>query len=238
MWGRPNFLAFPPTSSDVYLLHHRLMALDGPGPGTDVDWQPRYFAGLDDDGDPTWTDNQLEAAPVIANESVIQVQQFSIAWVAPIERFVMLYSGRFPRIVSIDDRGIKFGIFMRTAEHPWGPWTAPKLIWNAADENAYGCPYDNPGIMYNQDAAGKNCPASDPFRPNWVPGDNLFQCPAMTPIPNEDFGVEYGVNIIDTFTRPGLPVKTAFIYWNMSTWNPYRVVLMRTRLDASAFVTP
>jgi hypothetical protein len=236
MWGRPNFLAVPPSSSDVYLLHHRLNILNGPG--TSVNWQPRYFAGLDDEGDPTWTDDQVSAAPVIDDETVLQVQQFSVAWVAPINRFVMLYSGRFPRIPSVDQFGNKFGIFMRTAEHPWGPWSAPQLIWNADQENAYDCPYDSPGIMYHRDAAGMGCPVSDPYRPNWLATDDLKQCPATTPTPHDDFGVEYGVNILDTFTKPGLPINTATIYWNMSTWNPYRVVLMKTRLNSSVVVPP
>lgn len=237
MWGRPSFLAFPPNSSSVYLLHHRLKTLDGPG--TSVDWAPRYFAGLDAKGDPTWTDDQVAAAPVIDNETIIQVQQFSVAWVEPIERFVMLYSGRFPRVPATDPgTGFKSGIFMRTAEHPWGPWSAPLRIWNADDENAYDCPYENPGIMYHQGAVGISCPVSEPYRPNWPGFPPLNNCPAVTPTPHEDFGVEYGVNILDTFTKPGLAIDTAVIYWNMSTWNPYHVVLMRTLLDDSVIVSP
>ena len=57
-------------------------------------------------------------------------------------------------------------------------------------------------------------------------------------MPNFDFGVEYGVNILDTFTKPGLQINSAVIYWNLSTWNPYRVVLMKTTLDASVIVSP
>jgi len=55
-------------------------------------------------------------------------------------------------------------------------------------------------------------------------------CPAPSPNPNLDFGVEYGVNILSTFTKPGPEPNSATIYWNISTWNPHRVVLMKTTL--------
>ena len=228
MWGRPNFLAWAGTRSDVYLLHHPLSTLDGPG--TSVNWHPRYFAGLDSNGDPVWTNDQIFATPVIANEELAQVLQFSVAWVAPLKRFVMLYSGRLPQVWP----NAASGIYLRTAPHPWGPWSKPQLVWNPLDQGAYDCP----GIMYSPLAVGASCPQSDPYRPNVYPADNFDQCPALTPQPTFDFGVEYGVNILATFTKPGLAINTATIYWNMSTWNPYRVVLMKTHLDGSVIVGP
>ena len=222
MWGRPAFLTIPETS-DIFLLHHSLNTMDGPG--TSVNWQPRYFAGLDSNDDPVWTNDQIFATPIIAEEELLQVLQFSIAWVEPIKRFVMIYSGRLPRIEADNTSGI----YLRTAKHPWGPWSNPKLIWNPITNGAYDCP----GIMYSEFAAGKNCPKTDPYRPNWGPMDTINQCPNQSPNPNGDFGVEYGVNILDNFTKPGLQINSAVIYWNMSTWNPYRVVLMKTKVDAS-----
>jgi hypothetical protein len=229
MWGRPNFAWLAPNSSNVYLLHHSLAALDGPG--FSVSWHPRYFAGLDNNDNPVWTNDQIFAIPVIDDETVNQVLQFTVAWVAPIQRFVMLYSGRLPQF-SKDNPD--FGVYLRTAEHPWGPWSKPQLIWNAKEEGAYDCP----GIMYDKDAKGRGCPMSDPYRPNFYPTDTFNNCPGHTPMNNDDIGVEYGVNILDNFTKPGLQINTAVIYWNLSTWNPYRVVLLKTTLDASVIVSP
>ena len=42
-------------------------------PGPSLDWQPRYFAGLDNAGLPVWTDDQIFATPVIANEELEDV---------------------------------------------------------------------------------------------------------------------------------------------------------------------
>jgi hypothetical protein len=150
--------------------------------------------------------------------------------VAPIKRFVMLYSGRLPRVLPDNVTGI----YMRTAKHPWGPWSKPQLVWNAIDQAAYDCS----GIMYDPTDPIGSCTESDPYRPDWVPGEGLNQCPMESPVPNLDFGVEYGVNILGTFTKPGLQLNSAVIYWNLSTWNPYRVVLMKTSLDNSIVVSP
>lgn len=229
VWGRPGFVAPLAATADLYLLHHPLATLDGPG--DDVNWQPRYFAGLTVKGKPTWTSNQLLAAPVIAGEEIAGVLQFSIAWVPGIHRFVMLYAGRLPRALSLPGTGIQ----MRTARNPWGPWSEPELIWNALDEGAYACP---DGYMYAWWAVGPQCPQSDAYRPDWLPNEGLNQCPNPSPTPNLDIGVEYGVNILATFSKPGSRFGTATIYWNLSTWNPYRVVLMKTHLDGTQIAAP
>ena len=124
---------------------------------------------------------------------------------------------------------------MRTAPNPWGPWSKPQLIWNALDEGAYACP---DGYMYAWWAVGSQCPKSDAYRPDLLPNEGLNQCPNPSPIPNLDIGVEYGVNILATFSKPGPRLGEATIYWNLSTWNPYRVVLMKTHLDGTQIAAP
>jgi hypothetical protein len=44
-----------------------------------------------------------------------------------------------------------------------------------------------------------------------------------------EYGFLYGANIIEQWTRPaGGGVD---VIWNASTWDPYRVVLLRTRIN-------
>ena len=60
---------------------------------------------------------------------------------------------------------------------------------------------------------------------------------AQGALSGNSIGRLYGVNVIDEWTadvtqeaatRPG--ERVAEIYWNASTWNPYRVVLAKTQL--------
>jgi hypothetical protein len=45
------------------------------------------------------------------------------------------------------------------------------------------------------------------------------------------YGFLYGVNIIEQWTEPrGLLNQDADIYWNVSTWDPYETILMRSRI--------
>jgi len=52
--------------------------------------------------------------------------------------------------------------------------------------------------------------------------------PVTSPL---DFGAEYGTAILPRFIQDA--AEEATLYWLMSTWHPYRVVLMKTRLSKS-----
>ena len=43
-------------------------------------------------------------------------------------------------------------------------------------------------------------------------------------------GFLYAPNIFDAFTEVREDGRAVDIYWNVSTWNPYQVVMLRTRL--------
>jgi hypothetical protein len=61
--------------------------------------------------------------------------------------------------------------------------------------------------------------------PPCVATEAALQPPAYT------YGFLYGANIIDNWTEPRGPLnQDADIYWNVSTWDPYEVLLMRTRI--------
>ena len=47
-----------------------------------------------------------------------------------------------------------------------------------------------------------------------------------------EWGGEYGPYVIDRYTR-ALPDRRAAVYFVLSTWNPYNVVLMRMVLEAA-----
>lgn len=96
-------------------------------------------------------------------------------------------------------------VLIRTADLPWGPWSEPLIVFDPPVDG--DCRFIHP---WGPPAPGRPCaPVTDPFRPH-IAGD------------------AYGPYLIPSFTRP--TGGGAHIYFTLSTWNPYTVVLMRATL--------
>lgn len=110
--------------------------------------------------------------------------------------------------VVLYNAGSPRGITMRVADNPWGPWSPGLVIFNPAKVSDGG---DGGYGSYMH-----------------IPGQDNLSDPGR----ESEWGGEYGPYIIPSFTTgdPG----SCHIYYTMSTWNPYQVVLMRStvRLDA------
>lgn len=129
------------------------------------------------------------------------VGEHSVTWNAPLHAWLLLYACT-PRTVEA-----------RFAPEPWGPWSPPIIMRSAVQEPTVVC-------TLIQGAAG--CPGLQ----------NYWTLPTGTPWP----GAFYAPFVIDRFTQdatppgPGQP-KRATIYWLLSTWNPYVVVVMQSTLE-------
>lgn len=93
------------------------------------------------------------------------------------------------------------GITMRTASKPWGPFSTGKVILDPWRDSAYGKYLHVPW--------------------NWVRMDAFHDSGR-----SNDWGGEYGPYIIPRFTHG--TAQQCFIYYTLSTWNPYQTVLMRS----------
>lgn len=95
----------------------------------------------------------------------------------------------------------------RFAPRPWGPWSPPIAILSAIED---------PNLV---------CTLIQGVKP----------CPLLTP-GGAWPGAFYAPFVMDRFTQdvtppgPGQP-KRAMIYWLVSTWNPYTVVVMQSTLE-------
>lgn len=149
----------------------------------------RYFAGTDAKGQPRWSANETEAVPLLDQACV---GELSVAWSNHIGKWVMMYNCGAPaRIVA------------RTADRPWGPWSAEQVVFDATADNGF--------CRFMHDPKGTCGGAlSDPHSPQ-VAGD------------------PYAPYMIAGMTR-GQPGRHADITFLMSTWNPYNVMLMTARL--------
>ena len=98
----------------------------------------------------------------------------------------------------------------RTAPQPWGPWSAPTVILSAIQTPNLDC-------TLFWDPKGGPCP------------NRLSeQGPGLT------FGYLYAPYVMTRYTQTvaaAPPVRSAQIYWLVSTWDPYQVTVMQTTLQ-------
>jgi hypothetical protein len=147
-----------------------------------------YFGGTEKE--PRWSSKEADAVPLFRHDVV---GEFSVAYLKPVKRYVMLYNSDKPR-----------GITMRSAEQPAGPWSDGTVVFE---------PWSDDGGHFMHISAkfkDKKDSLSDPKR-------------------QDEWGGEYGPFIMARFTSE--VDGRCRIYYTMSTWNPYQVVVMRTDLE-------
>jgi hypothetical protein len=235
LWGRPGFIGVKATgrSLGLYFAYVDLPA------GPDFEWNVNYYTGTDM-GMPRYSRNEKDAVPLDLDSSIDGMQtveehdvvhQMSVEWIPQLQKWLMFYGGSVSTIPSpfLPDCGVlqlfanveckqvvlgNGAIRMRTADNPWGPWSPPQDVIAGGDPNVPGSGQYGPGGMLNHPA----CTAAD--------------CAPHTRTPNysdNEYGFFYSANIVVPWiTSAGDGVD---ILWNASTWDPYRVVLLRTRID-------
>jgi len=237
LWGRPGFIGVNARGRSLGLYFAYADMPAGPG----FKWNLHFYTGTDAKGVPQFSSDERAAAAVdleSTREGVQSVElhdivdQMSIAWVDPLKKWVMFYGGGminlptpilpncgvlefFARSECKDVVAGNGAIRMRTASDPWGPWTSPQdvLIGGDPGKSPPEFQYAPDGILRHPDCVAENCAGHT----GWE-GVN-----------RREYGFLYGVNIIEQWTRAA--GDGVDIIWNASTWDPYRVVLLRTRIN-------
>ena len=124
----------------------------------------------------------------------------SVTWCKDLGLWLMTYDSREPA-----PRGILFS-YSRT---PWGPWSEPQIIFNAVRDGAVGKFIHNPQANPDDGLAG---PVIGKGQAN----------------PRAVHGGAYAPYVIERWTK--MQGSELSIYYVLSTWNPYVVVLMKSRL--------
>jgi len=237
MWGRPGFVGVNSTGRALGMY---FAYVDLPR-GQDYEWKPQYYSGTDDNGVARFSANEADAAAVDLDSSQPGIQtadqwdvvdQISVAWVEPLGKWVMFYGGGMINLpiqpylplcgvlelfVGPECTQVVIGdgaFHMRTADHPWGPWSAPQDIIAGGDPAVPGSgQYRAGGVLRHPSCTQPGCAPHTSARD----------------INPDEYGFFYSSNIIDEWTRPsGTGVD---IIWNASTWDPYRIVLLRTHIE-------
>ena len=154
-----------------------------------------YFAGMDAAGAPSWSANESEARPIVQNGTL---GDLSVTWCKDLGLWLMTYDRRAPT------RGIAFS-YSRT---PWGPWSEPQILFNAASDGL-GRFIHNPNSSPPDGLAGP------------VIGKGQMN-------PDAVHGGAYAPYVVERWTK--LQGSELSLYYVLSTWNPYVVVLMKSRL--------
>ncbi|MET0389048.1 MAG: hypothetical protein ABW321_23945 [Polyangiales bacterium] len=290
LWGRPGFVGRQGFQPLPFLLYQPLAGMLNTTTG-EISWAPRYFAGYDASGAVIWSEQEAEAQPIYGlDENLVDqggswrfdwkqpefdyVNQMSMTWVDPLQRWVMLYGGETPGEVdpSTGERptpgfaqALPGAVHLRSAVHPWGRTTA-----DAPASEGFGPPRPvlTRATVAAELACGSDgrrsdeCNAELPERPGDLLGalgsavsdfaiedivDASAKCSAGSVALDSQYvgddaaGHMYGAAIIEAWTAdvssalPDLAPgdRAVELYWNISTWNPYSVLLIKTQLRAS-----
>lgn len=195
-------------------------------------WRPNFYTGTDALGFPHFSTREVDAQALVLNaangsqdEFWAVVQMFSVRWIDSLGKWAMIYGGgETPPIIpmgAVDDP--QHAIHIRFASHPWGPWSDPQQFFISGDPAVAPSGYA-PATQF-----GRNGILFHPQCRNFW---SDLEC-----APTEAWGLGhagflYGVNIIDQWNSVRLlPRLGVDIYWTVSTWNPYQVLLMKTRVN-------
>ncbi|HVN16680.1 MAG TPA: hypothetical protein VMT73_13125, partial [Anaerolineales bacterium] len=93
---------------------------------------------------------------------------------------------------------------------PWGPWSKPQVLFDATRDGAFGKFIHDPNLVPDDGLAG---PVIGQGKSN----------------PNAVRGGTYAPYVVERWTK--VQGSELDIYYVLSTWNPYVVVLMKSRLQ-------
>jgi hypothetical protein len=125
-----------------------------------------------------------------------------------IGEFSVAYLPQVKRYVMLYNAAKPRGITMRSAKTPWGPWSDGTIVFEPWRDNGYG-----QFMHISAKFKDKKDALSDPKR-------------------EDEWGGEYGPYLMARFTKA--TEEGCRIYYTMSTWNPYQVVVMQSDLKMKA----
>jgi uncharacterized protein (TIGR03437 family) len=177
----------------------------------------RYFTGMSQ-GQPTWSANESDSVPVVTDVDAANptIGNLSAFYSQQLGLWLMTFDG---------GRGTAgaTGTYFTYAPQPWGPWSTPQLIFQACRDKALG----NFIFYYFAAPAANSCPSAIPAgsTANFAGPAGPTINPAVND-PQTTKGGMYAPQMIQRFTE--ISGSTLKIFYTLSTWNPYAVVLMES----------
>jgi len=179
-----------------------------------------YFAGLTN-GQPIWSNAESNCVPVVQDNPTNgppwpsdngTVGNISVTCPPGLGQWLMTYDGGRAADTA---KNRTTGVYFCYAAQPWGPWSKPQLIFNKYRDDGAGVFIHDPSLATNDGLDGP------------VIGDIS---------PTATAGGDFAPIMIERFTR--VSDSTLYIYYTMSTWNPYTVVKMRSAFTIVPVIDP
>lgn len=170
----------------------------------------RYFKGFVN-GQPAWSTSEADAVPVV-RDNPLKIPDYG----GGVGNMSVIYSDELGLwLMTYDSAGAggsreSQGFYFTHAAEPWGPWKEPQLIFNADRDGGRGTFIHDPRIAPSDGLAGPTIGGNDPV---------------TTP------GGPYAPYMIERFTR--VDRNKLSIYYTLSTWNPYTILMMRSDFTIS-----
>jgi hypothetical protein len=119
--------------------------------------------------------------------------------------------------IAGESQPVKGALYVRSAPDPWGPWTDAEPVLTEEQ-------------VAQDMVCGKHAPIGC-----LPPPDPLIRPGCLEAVDPLGGGALYGANIIDSMTRRvgarSGRGPAADVFWNLSTWHPYSVVLVKTHVE-------
>jgi Domain of unknown function (DUF4185) len=184
----------------------------------------RYFTGISN-GQPTWSSNESDSVPVVTdvNPASPTIGNLSAFYSQQLGLWLMTFDGG-------KGSDTTSGVYFAYAPQPWGPWSTPQRIFNDCRDNALGVFIH----YYYAVAAGNTCPTAMPAGVTSAPNSAGPAGPTINMANNDPQttkGRGYAPQMIQRFTE--IAGNTLKIFYTLSTWNPYAVVLMESDFTLS-----
>ena len=187
-------------------------------PGTLGDpaaWQ--FFIGLKPDGQPSWAPSEvwMRRGPNVpppgrpdlfgASGRDRCVGELSVTWNRSLHAWLLLY--------NCDTSDFGQVVIARVAAAPWGPWSRASILVDPYHDNST-CQ-----LFWKVPGKGNGCDG------------RLDDWPEKVGKVNGAFYAPFVMERYTTLERTFRPFrKQATVYWLLSTYNPYQVVVMKTSL--------
>jgi uncharacterized protein (TIGR03437 family) len=180
-----------------------------------------YFAGMSN-GQPTWSANESAAVPIVydpVNPTSPSINKDSVCYSPQLGLWLMMFD------VQATSPSTK-GMYFTYASEPWGPWSAPQLVFNDCRDKGLGTFI----YYYYATAAQNTCPGAMPAGSAPVPGSAGPAGPTIgdqtANNPTTTMGHGYAPAMIPRFTI--VSGNTLKLFYLMATWNPYATVMMES----------